>query len=105
MRFLTILFFFIFITNSFAQQLEVTGVKNAFIENGQELNRKDKLPHTGRVIIKSEGFIYVVNSIGQGCGIRKEGSYDLDSFYSAYKKDIPVMTVRKLLLIKFFLME
>lgn len=86
MKFLTTIFFFIFIINSFAQSLEVTGVKNAFIENGKELNRKDKLPRTGFVIIKSEGFIYVVNSIGQGCGIRKEGSYDLDSFYTSYKR-------------------
>jgi len=86
MKFLPIIFFVIFITNSFAQQFEVTCVKNAFLENGKELKIHDKIPLTGQVIIKTDGHIFMVNSAAWACRLLKEESYDLDSVYVTNKK-------------------
>lgn len=78
MKFFSLIYFVIFITHAYSQQLRVGYVKYASIKNG------DTLSVHNTVVIKQEGELHLINKIGWGFYLNK-GFFDLDSCYHVYK--------------------
>ncbi|WP_018342284.1 hypothetical protein [Cytophaga aurantiaca] len=84
MRFLTVIFFFIFIINSFAQHLRVENAKYAFNRNGKDIKDNDTLSVHSSVYIYQGGNLYLRNISGWGFQLTA-GKYNIDSCYQVYK--------------------
>ena len=84
MRVFTVIFFIIFITQAYSQQVRVGYAKYASIENGKSLKQDDTLSVLNKVVIKGDGELHLINKTGWSFFLNK-GTYDLDSCYQVYQ--------------------